>query len=138
MAQNKKGKFLDQFGATGLVGKSAEAVGIGRRTVYNWLDNDPEFHQQFEYAREQFVEMLEAEAKRRACDGVDKPIFYQGQLVETVKEYSDTLMIFLLKANAPDKYRERVEHSGEGGGPIEHVLKVVYEDNHQRNPDSPP
>jgi hypothetical protein len=28
-------------------------------------------------------------------------------LVATVKEYSDTLAIFLLKAHAPDKYRER-------------------------------
>jgi len=30
-------------------------------------------------------------------------------IVATMKEYSDTLCIFLLKAHAPDKYRERVD-----------------------------
>jgi hypothetical protein len=34
--------------------------------------------------------------------------------VGKVREYSDTLTIFLLKAHAPDKYRDnaKVEHSG--------------------------
>jgi hypothetical protein len=34
-------------------------------------------------------------------------------------EYSDTLLIFLLKGIRPEKYRERFEHSGPEGGPIE-------------------
>lgn len=41
--------------------------------------------------------------------------------VASVKRYSDTLAIFLLKAHAPTKYREntKVELSGVDGGPIE-------------------
>lgn len=36
-----------------------------------------------------------------------------------VREYSDTLAIFLLKAHKPEKYRERHEHTGPNGGPIQ-------------------
>lgn len=34
-------------------------------------------------------------------------------------EYSDTLLIFQLKGAKPEKYRERIEHSGPDGGPIQ-------------------
>ena len=46
--------------------------------------------------------------------------FFQGQPGAFVRRYSDTLLIFRLKAEAPDKYRERIstEHSGPGGGPM--------------------
>lgn len=39
----------------------------------------------------------------------------------TMKRYSDTLAIFLLKAHAPDKYRERsaMELTGANGGPVQ-------------------
>lgn len=50
---------------------------------------------------------LEDEARRRAFEGFDKPIVHQGVITDTVKEYSDTLAIFLLKAHFPEKYRER-------------------------------
>lgn len=49
---------------------------------------------------------LEDEAHRRAFEGVDKPVFYQGDECGTIREYSDTLAIFLLKAHNPEKYRE--------------------------------
>jgi hypothetical protein len=39
-------------------------------------------------------------------------VFYQGQQFATVRKYSDTLLIFLLKGRKPERYRERVEHSG--------------------------
>lgn len=41
--------------------------------------------------------------------------------VATVKKYSDTLAIFLMKAHAPDKYRDnsKIELGGPNGGPIE-------------------
>lgn len=39
----------------------------------------------------------------------------------TMKEYSDTLAIFLLKAHAPEKYREntRMELTGANGAPVQ-------------------
>ena len=57
---------------------------------------------------------LEAEARRRAVEGVRKPIYCQGEICGTVREYSDTLLFFLLKGAMPEKYRDdyRAEHTG--------------------------
>jgi hypothetical protein len=38
-----------------------------------------------------------------------------GMLVGYTQEYSDLLLITLLKAHLPEKYRERVEQSGTAG-----------------------
>jgi hypothetical protein len=43
-------------------------------------------------------------------------------------EYSDTLLLALLKRFRPNEYRDRqtVEHAGAGGGPIETSLTVTF------------
>ncbi len=44
---------------------------------------------------------------------MEKPVgWYKGKPGGTVREYSDILLIFLLKALRPEKYRERVEVRG--------------------------
>ena len=53
----------------------------------------------------------EDEAVRRAHDGVDEPVFYQGKACGVVRKYSDTLLIFLLKGRRPEKYRDRPSHA---------------------------
>ena len=83
--------------------------------------------------------MLEAEARRRAAIGVDEPVFYKGKVVGHIRKYSDNLLMFLLKAHWPEKFRDNygVEHSGPSGGPVkveaktEHVFqpsKEVWDD----------
>ncbi len=42
---------------------------------------------------------------RRAVDGVDEPVYQGGKKVGSITRYSDTLLIFLLKANR-DKFRQ--------------------------------
>jgi hypothetical protein len=59
----------------------------------------------------------EAEAWRRAVEGVERPIVSGGKVVTTVREYSDALLIFLLKGRRPAKYA-RFEVTGAGGGPV--------------------
>ena len=60
--------------------------------------------------------MLEDEAVRRAKDGVRRPLVYKGKQVyiqgEPIYqiEYSDHLVIRLLEANAPDKWKPRTEN----------------------------
>lgn len=62
---------------------------------------------------------LEAEAVRRAYDGVDEPTgWYQGKPGGVVRRYSDTLLIFLLKGAMPAKYADRHKLSGDDGPPI--------------------
>ncbi|MHC5536960.1 hypothetical protein ACYOEI_01645 [Singulisphaera rosea] len=52
------------------------------------------------------MDTLESEARRRALDGVEKPVFYRGQKCGAIREYSDALLMFLMKAARPERFRE--------------------------------
>jgi hypothetical protein len=62
------------------VTKSCQYAGIARQTAYDWRYADEEFAKQWDDAVEQGTDRLEDEAFRRAHDGVQKPIVYQGQV----------------------------------------------------------
>lgn len=53
------------------------------------------------------IERPEAEADRRGHTGFPEPVFYEGVHVADRTKYSDGLLMFRLKALAPEKYRER-------------------------------
>ena len=116
MTVDKKERFLRAFAEIGTVTHACRSIGIDQSTPYQWQAKDPEFADRFATAKRAVAESLEREAIRRARDGVDEPVFYQGEQVATVRKYSDTLLIFLLKA-WDEKYadRQKLEHSG---GPI--------------------
>ena len=111
--QPKKGAFLAAYARCGNVSRATKLAKIGRQSVYNWLDSDPEFKKGFQDANVQACDALELEARRRAVKGTLKPVYQGGVQVGTIREYSDTLLIFLMKGAMPDKYRElKVNHSG--------------------------
>lgn len=113
-------KFLEAFAETGNVKEACATVGVGRSTVYERRIKDETFAVQWDEAEQTSHDTLEREAFRRAAEGTDKPVYQGGKLVGTVREYSDTLLIFLLKARRPEKYRDnhRFELTGAEGGPI--------------------
>ena len=129
----EKGKqrvFLDHFRQYGNISMSARHAGIERTTVYWWQEHDEDFPLAFEQAKVEAVERLEEEARRRAVDGTERLKFGQGGRViidpdtglpYREREYSDTLLIFLLKGLMPDRYAERrkSEVSGPNGGPVQ-------------------
>ena len=118
----KKERFLAALREGKTVKDSCLAASVGRSAVYKWRKSDSEFEAAWDTAEDEGTDVLEAEATRRAVEGVKEPVgWYQGVPGGSVQRYSDTLLIFLLKGRRPDKYRERqqVEHSGPGGGPIE-------------------
>jgi len=119
-----KERFLEKYPKYCQIDKTAKATGIDRSTFYKWLEEDAEFAKGFEDAKKRAVETLEAEAYRRAVKGVNKPIYYKGQRCGYVREYSDSLLIFLLKGNAPEKYRERHELVGANGKPLLDIKEV--------------
>src|SRR3546814_693854 len=67
----------------------------------------PGFAAEWADALEAAIDALDAEARRRALDGVEVPHFHQGRVAGTVRKYSDSLLMFLLRAHRPDRYRER-------------------------------
>jgi len=86
---------------------AAAAIGAHRRTIMKWPENDEEFAERWRDAVEEGIDKLEDEAIRRARDGVKRPVFYMGNIVGYVQEYSDSLLKFLLEAKRPAFYRAR-------------------------------
>lgn len=125
---HKRQKFLAHYADLCVIGKAADATGIVRQTVYDWIEKSAEFKQAFESAKQGIVEKLEREAIRRAYAGVEKDVWHKGRAVGVERTYSDVLLIFLLKGAAPDKYRERHELSNPPGEAFKVTIKQVVDD----------
>ena len=74
----RQAKFLATLRETCSVSKAATAASIGRSTAYAWRASDEAFRAAWDEAEEEAADALEAEAWRRAVEGVDTPITYQG------------------------------------------------------------
>ena len=109
ISDESKHAFLAALASSCSVTKACVVVNIARQTAYEWRAEDPAFAAAWEKAKQIGVEALEDEAMRRALDGVDKPVFHMGEQCGTIREYSDTLAMFLLKGAKPEKYRERAQ-----------------------------
>lgn len=135
-----KKKVLDALAKVGVITYAARKAGVARQTVYDWCAADPDFKVAFDEALVASTELLETEAYRRAHDGVLKPVFQGGERVGSIREFSDTLLIFLLKARRPDVYRERVDLrqqlTGPDGGPLPAagVVQIHYVNDWRRAP----
>lgn len=98
--------FISTLKNTGNIRLSAQAAGIERAQAYRARTRNPDFAIEWDNALDDATDHLEAVARQRALT------------------ISDTLLIFLLKAHRPERFRERFEVKNTG----EVILKVVYED----------
>lgn len=117
----KEGKFLDALRSFPNVSSACRKARIARRTVYQWREADAVFAVAWDDALAEGVDALESEALRRAQKGTLEPVFYQGEKVGSVRRYSDTLIIFLLKAHNPSRFTEmkKTELTGADGAPLQ-------------------
>lgn len=104
-----KAAFLAAMRDGKSIAGSAAAAGIGRRTAYEWRDEDPVFAGAWDDAIEEGTDRLEDEAHRRAFEGTTRLAQVGRDRVVEVVEYSDTLTIFLLKGRRPEKFRDNVK-----------------------------
>lgn len=101
--------FLESLIEYGNVSHAAKQIDMARSYMYEYRDKDEAFKAAWDEAVDISVEAMEKEARRRAVEGVEEPVFYQGDECGTIRKYSDTLLIFLLKAHKPEKYKERTQ-----------------------------
>lgn len=135
-------EFLELLAGNGNVTVSAEACNLNRRELYRRRDEDGEFAAEWDAAMDEAADHLEAEARRRATEGLVQKKFDKDGLPvidpETGEQYfersySDTLLIFLLKGARPEVYRDRqqLEHVGKDGEalPAQAVVNVYVPHN---------
>lgn len=110
----KRAAFLEGLASSASVTTACLLAGFGRRSAYDWRAADEDFAADWEDALEAGTDLMEDEMRRRAVEGVDEPRFHDGQICGHVRKCSDSLLIFMLKARRPDKYRDRAEVSHTG------------------------
>ena len=130
-AANRSAAFLAAYRQSGSVTTAAKLAGVDRTQHYDWLKSE-DYAQQFSDAQTEVAQALEDEVIRRAYQGIQEPVIYQGELCYqttynprtketrrsngplTITKYSDSLLQFALKAFNPAKYRDqtKVEVSG--------------------------
>lgn len=148
--------FFSELAIDGNVTRASRCANLDYKSLYRQRKMDAEFADRWTAALDSYADTLEAEAFRRAVQGVSKPISYQGQFtyemerdakgrviydevdegqqdkdgkpilskvprykldehgrptVVAIKEYSDSILLAMLKAKKPQEYRDnsRVE-----------------------------
>lgn len=84
-------RFLAVFRNYGVIRSACKIAHVSRFHLWEWRRDNAEFLRAFDAAREESIELMEEEAKKRA---VSK---------------SDVLLIFLLKAARPEVYRDNLK-----------------------------
>ena len=129
-----KRAFLAAYMECGMIYKAAKCAEMPRTMHNYWMHTDPDYAEAFALAHEVVIETHEDEASRRAL-GYDETAYTKQGEPYTIRKYSDTLLIFRLKALLPDKYRDngkRPEHD------LSDLLKAVLLELQQpREPPTP-
>lgn len=109
LTPEKRAQFLALLSECGNVTRAAEKADLDRCRLYQSRRDDNEFAAEWEEAAIVGAARLEDEARRRAVEGWEEPVWHRGEMCGTVRKFSDTLLICLLKAHHPDKYKERTQ-----------------------------
>lgn len=114
----RKRAFLDILALTGRPAEAAKKVNVAHGTVgrhKNPKDQfyDSKFAEEYEASMALFREMLAAEVQRRAVEGVEEPVFYQGRIATDkegrpvgIRKFSDAMLALLIKRHDPS-FRDR-------------------------------
>jgi hypothetical protein len=129
--------FLASLALTPNVAQACREARVTRAGAYKAREADPEFAAAWDAALEESTDDLVGEAYRRAREGTVKPVYYKGEKCGGIREYSDTLAIFLLKAHRRSVYGDKVQTDlTSQGNPVSTVL--YFPDNGRQNADVPP
>ena len=97
----------------GNVSTAADLLNVNRNTLYEWRKKDAKFAKTWDERQADADELLADKAENALLGAIDA-----GNV---------TAIIFTLKNRRPGKWRDRFEHTGEGGGPIEYEYELSPE-----------
>jgi hypothetical protein len=114
LTRERQKRFVEALAETGNVTAAVRLAGTSRTRAYELRKTDPAFAAAWDEAEQVAADKLEAEAWRRAVDGIEEPMVSGGKLVRddngqpiAIRRYSDQLLTALLRAHRPEKFRER-------------------------------
>jgi len=120
----RKALFLKAYGEYGTVLKACEVAGIARNTYVKWQAADHEFSKDLDQRKQAFGENLEGIALER----VKNPDKNRG---------SDILLLGLLNANLPAKYRPQIAISEDAAKDLIFEWRKASKEVQKHRDDSP-
>lgn len=122
--------FLAAYRELGGIRAASKVSNVSTTAHYRWLRTNEQYAKDFAEAQRASSAVLEEEARRRAMKGTREPIYFKSECVGYKRRFSDTLLIFLLKANNPSKFGDKLEQTNKGG--ISPVQIYLPENNRNR------
>lgn len=104
--------FLHFLAESGRVRQSAQLAGFANAdALYHRKKHDASFAKAWEEALDRAGDKFEDEATRRAVEGVDKDVYYKGEVVGQERVYSDGLLGKLLDGSKREKYAPKKDNA---------------------------
>jgi hypothetical protein len=151
-----KAAFCAHLARMGNVKLAAEAAGLSRATVYQHRDADKAFAATWDEAMKDAADVLEAEAFRRAVEGIVKQVTHKADIVTVPVDkngnvvtaddpafvrrvplvervYSDNVLLAMLRAKKPNEYRDNISLTNSGSPVVDEDVVLVL-----TAPPSPP
>lgn len=107
--------FFEALSRGATVTAALEASCLTRTATYQRRKDDPDFAERWIACENAGVDLMLQEAQRRAVMGTLKPVFAKGTQAKDhegkpafIREYSDVLLMFLLKAKDPLRYCDKL------------------------------
>lgn len=122
--------LIEMAKAGDIVEEMAEKIGVSRKTIYNWMESDPEFAEEIDCARAISDKGPEVSLRQRAIgyEYKSEKIFFNQRTGEVVRAPiiihvppDVTAQIYWLKNRQPKRWRDKqpgeddktVKHTGE-------------------------
>ena len=125
-------EFLAALAELGHVGRACERAQLARGVADRWRLEDAAFGRAWDMALGLDIDVLLHEAMRRGVEGVEEPVFFQGEVVGVKRRYSDKLLSRLLGWRMDEQRREAraVEREAKHEAPQIESFRVVIRDEH--------
>lgn len=85
--------FLDALKRTGIIASACRASGVSYTQVHQLRSKNDDFAAAWDEAIEQATDSLETEARRRALEGYQEPVIYQGAMTPVWEYDADGQMV---------------------------------------------
>ena len=94
----------------GNITRACELCKVTRPAVYTKRDAEPEFAVRLALAVEEGSNVMMDEARRRAVEGVEEKVYWQGNAIDVKSTYSDALIQFMLRGLKPEIFKDRTSN----------------------------
>jgi hypothetical protein len=98
---------------------------VPRATWYRRRKRSARLADAWAEALDQGIDRLEEEALRRALKGTRQPVYFQGERIGSIPRYSDALLMFLLRAHRPQRYRDGPPAESESHSELRAILEEI-------------